>query len=61
LQNIRQLHRDAVTGLQAGLILQVSCEGGALLIQFGIGQGLSQTGKSRAISKTFYETIKDFD
>ncbi|MOA00111.1 hypothetical protein D3C78_1194590 [compost metagenome] len=51
LQQVGQLHGDAIAGLQIGMVLQVGGKGPRQLIQLAVGNGFAQVAKGWFVSK----------
>ncbi|MCY1541479.1 hypothetical protein D9M68_771750 [compost metagenome] len=51
LQDVRQLHGNAVAGLEVGVVLQVGGEGTGQLVELAVGEGLAQVAECRLVGK----------
>ncbi|MCY1438832.1 hypothetical protein D9M71_550460 [compost metagenome] len=51
LQDVRQLHGDAVAGLEVGMVLQVGGEGTGKRVELAVGEGLAQVAECRLVGK----------
>ncbi|MNQ82611.1 hypothetical protein D3C85_976650 [compost metagenome] len=52
LQNVGQLHGDAVARLQVGVLLQIGGEGTGQLIQLAVADGLAEVAEGRLVGET---------
>ncbi|MDT4847828.1 hypothetical protein FQZ97_819010 [compost metagenome] len=51
LQDVRQQHGNAVARLQVGVLLQIGGKGARQLVQFAVGQGLTEVAEGRLVSE----------
>ena len=59
LQDIGHLYRDAITGHQVGVLLQITGKRRAMAIKLGIGQGDPEVTEGRPVCKFFAGALKD--
>lgn len=52
LQYVGHLHRDAITGDQVGMLLQVGSKGCRVTIKLGVGQRHPKVAECRAVGKS---------
>ena len=61
MQHVGQLHRDALAGLEVGVLLQVTGKRRTLALKLGVGEGNAHAAECRTVGKGLAGTLEDLD